>query len=147
MNAPRTGGFTLLETVVVLVVLGLMLAILAGAAPSRSTRLDLANAADAVAGALWQARARAIAEDRPIIVTVPVGGSVLVIDGVARRLPDKVTLSLAGTLNGAPTGTAAIRFAADGSASAGTVRIVAGAQAMLVVVDWLTGRIAVTDAR
>ena len=71
---PRFGaaGFTLLETVVVVVVLGLMLTILAGFVPRRPARLELANAADTVAATLRLARARAIAFGRP--VTVRAGG-------------------------------------------------------------------------
>jgi len=134
---PAGAGFTLLETIVVVVVLGLMLAILAGFTPHRSSRLDVANAADAVAGSLRLARARAIAEARPVMVQL--AGGALVVDGVARPLPGPVVVGMAGP--------PAIRFAPYGSASGGAIRVAAGARAALVGVDWLTGRVTVTDVR
>ncbi len=136
------GGFTLLETVVVVVVLGLMLTILAGFTPRRSPRLELANTADTVAATLRLARARAIASGRPVMVqavTVRAGGSALVVDGVARKLAGPVTLAMAGPV--------VIRFAPDGSASGGAVRVAGESQAMQVTVAWLTGRVAIADAR
>ncbi len=136
---PRFGaaGFTLLETVVVVVVLGLMLTILAGFVPRRPARLELANAADTVAATLRLARARAIAFGRPVVVQA--GPGVLVVDGVARPLTGAPVLAMAGP--------PAIRFAPDGSASGGAVRVTGAAQAMLVTVDWLTGRVAIGDVR
>lgn len=130
------GGFTLLETVVVVVVLGLMLTILAGFVPRRPARLELANAADTVAATLRLARARAIASGSP--VTVRAAGNVLLVDGVARPLAGPAVLAMAGP--------PAIRFAPDGSASGGAVRVAGQLQAMLVTVDWLTGRVAITAA-
>ena len=132
----RAGGFTLLETVVVVVVLGLMLAILAGFVPRRPARLELANAANTVAASLRLARARAIASGRP--VTVQAGGNVLLVEGVARPLTGSAVLAMAGP--------PAIRFAPDGSASGGAVRVAGPTQAMLVTVDWLTGRVAIISA-
>ena len=136
-----SAGFTLLETIVVVVVLGLMLAILAGFAPHRSSRLDLANAADAAAGTFRLARLRAIAEARPVVAQLagPMNGRVLTVDGVARPLPAPVALAMAGP--------PAIRFSPDGSTSGGALRLEAGGRAMLVAVDWLTGRVVVGDAR
>ncbi len=131
------GGFTLLETVVVVVVLGLMLTILAGFAPRRPARLELANTADMVAATLRLARARAIAAGRP--VAVQAGGGALVVDGVVRPLSGAAAVAMAGP--------PVIRFAPDGSASGGAVRVTGTTQAMLVTVDWLTGRVAISTAR
>ncbi len=143
-SPPRfgAGGFTLLETVVVVVVLGLMLTILAGFAPRRPARLELVNAADTVAATLRLARARAIATGQPVMVQAmagPAGASALVVDGVARPLAGPATLAMAGP--------PVLRFAPDGSASGGAVRVAGQTQAMLVTVAWLTGRVAITDDR
>jgi hypothetical protein len=40
----------------------------------------------------------------------------------------------------------AITFAPDGSSSGGRVVLVAGANAVAIVVDWLTGRVSVANA-
>ncbi|CAH2601847.1 Prepilin-type N-terminal cleavage/methylation domain-containing protein [Rhodovastum atsumiense] len=127
------GGFTLLETIVVVIVLGLVLAILAGFVPRRPARLELAHATDMVARTLRLARAQALATSRP--VTVQATGTALLVDGSPRTVPG----DLAVTIIGPP----AIRFAADGSASVGAVRVVGKARAMLVTVEWLTGRVGV----
>jgi general secretion pathway protein H len=132
------GGFTLLETVIVVVVLGLMLTILAGFVPRRPARLELANAADNVAATLRLARAQAIGFGRPVTVQVAAGGDVLLVNGVARKLAGQAALAMT---------VPAIRFAADGSAAGGAVRVAGPAQAMLVTVDWLTGRVAVMETR
>jgi general secretion pathway protein H len=145
---PGAGGFTLLETIVVVVVLGLMLTILAGFVPRRPERLELANAADSIAATLRLARARSIATARPVIVqavTGQAGGagqggvSALLVDGVARPLAGRPAIAMAGP--------PAIRFAPDGSASGGAVRVVGQTRTMLVTVEWLTGRVAITEAR
>ena len=136
-NRRPPGGFTLLETIVVVVVLGLMLGILAGFVPRRPARLELANAADTVAATLRLARARAIASGRPVLVQA--GGHVLLVDGVARPLSGPAELAMAGP--------PVLRFAPDGSASGGAVRVAGQNRALLVTVEWLTGRVAIADAR
>lgn len=151
-NRRAAGGFTLLETVIVVIVLGLMLTILAGFVPHRPDRLELANAANMVAGTLRLARARAIASGRPVMVqlvggqlvagqaaTAPGGGPVTAVDSVPRTLPGAVTLAMAGP--------PVLRFTPDGSASGGAVRVAGPVQAMLVTVEWLTGRVSIADAK
>ena len=73
---PRFGaaGFTLMEILVVVVLLGLVLAIVVGAMPRRGGGVDLAGAAGDLAGALRLARARAIAFGRPVVAPTPGGG-------------------------------------------------------------------------
>src|SRR5580704_17501457 len=75
----RRAGFTLIEMVVVLTILGLALAIVAGFIPRRSTTLELATASEQVASILRLARARATTESRPVqVVTAPDGHRVMV---------------------------------------------------------------------
>ena len=42
---------------------------------------------------------------------------------------------------------AAIRFAPDGSASGGRIRLAEGEHRILFGVDWLTGRVSVSDGK
>jgi general secretion pathway protein H len=132
-------GFTLLEMLVVLAILGAVLAVTVGAMPRRGGTLDLTNAADGVAGTLRLGRARAIASGRPVVFTPSQGGRGYALDGQQHVLPPAVTLAM--------TGPAAISFNPDGGASGGAVRVASAVRAMLVRVDWLTGRVLITEAR
>jgi prepilin-type N-terminal cleavage/methylation domain-containing protein len=133
-------GFTLIETIVVVVILGLMLSIATGFLPRRHERLELAMAASRVAGTLRLARAHAIAGDRPVLVRLDGARHALLVDGNAQALPGGLALALE-----APGGT--IRFATDGSASGGTIRLNGATLRTVVGVDWLTGRVVVSDVR
>lgn len=141
MTSPNKNrrGFTLIETLVVLVILGLALSIVAGFIPKGHGTLDLATNADGLANTLRLARSRAIARQQPIVFAAVPGGHGYVLDGVARPLPSTLILSMVGT--------PAIRFAPDGSSSGGTVVLAAGNMTRTLRVDWLTGRVSVGDTR
>jgi prepilin-type N-terminal cleavage/methylation domain-containing protein len=74
MNRRDTAGFTLLEMIVVLVVLGLTPGLVMTHGPVHSRRLELDATARQVAGALRLARSRAIAEERGVAVAFGTGG-------------------------------------------------------------------------
>src|ERR1700736_5929243 len=59
-------GFTMIEMIVVLVVLGLMLGLVIGRGPMRSPALDARIAAPGLTQGLRLARSRAITLDRPV---------------------------------------------------------------------------------
>jgi len=132
-------GFTLLEMIVVLVILGLALSITAGFIPRRNTGLELTVASENLAGTLRLARSRAIAENGPVIVAVAPDTHRVVVNGVARIVAPAIVLSM--------TGPGTIRFAPDGSASGGGIRLQGAGSARLVRVDWFTGRVSIADAR
>lgn len=131
------GGFTLIETVIAVAVLGLCLSVVAGFVPRRHAALDLNNAADSVAETLRDARARAIATQRDVTFAAIDGGRAYAVDGGRRVLPAGVTLIAA----------APVRFAPDGGASGGTLRLDAAGRARLLRIDWLTGQVSTADAR
>ena len=138
--SPRSGrGFTLIEILVVLVLLGLALGIVVGAMPRRGGGVDLAGAAGDLAGALRLARARAIAFGRPVQVAPTADGGGYAVDGQIRRLPPAIALALDGR--------AAIGFGPDGNATGGTLRLAGDGRVVLLRVDWLTGRVAIAEAR
>jgi general secretion pathway protein H len=143
MISPNKGGlggrsgFTLIETLVVLVILGVALSIVAGFVPRQHSTLDLATSADGLANTLRLARSRAIARQQPIVFAAVAGGHGYVLDGAVRALPAEVVMSMGGT--------SAIRFAPDGSSSGGTVVLAAGSLTRIVRVDWLTGRVGIEE--
>lgn len=149
----RDRGFTLIEVLVVVAVLGLALALLAARGPQRSAALDLRGAAEQVAGSLRLARARAIASNRMVGVTFDAAARSVRLDGTAPGvLPPGVGLSVTATFSDAGVGEApgtpvrAIRFAPDGSSTGGRVLLDGRGRRVQVGVDWLTGRVSVADA-
>lgn len=133
-TAPPPRGFTLIEMLVVLVILGLALGLILTHGPLHSRRLDLDAAARSVAGSLRVARAQAIAQNR--VVSVAVGPDAAWPAGIAApRLPAGVAIA------GGP-----IAFAPDGSSSGGIVTLAAGDRRIAVEVNWLTGRVSVGQA-
>jgi general secretion pathway protein H len=119
-------GFTLLEMIVTIAVMGLILAVLAGFTKPRSHRLEMESAARGVAQAMRLARGQAIADGIPVAAAMP-------------RFPPWLTVMLE-----APPG--GIVFAPDGTSSGGHVLLAGATERMEVTADWLTGRVE-TDAQ
>jgi general secretion pathway protein H len=145
----RQAGFTLIETIVVLVVLGLMVGLVLARGPVRSRSLELRAAADQLAQTLRGARAQAIRLDRPVSFVLDLARhSYSIGGGRAETLPLHMGLSMitvAGETMGSHIG--GIVFEPDGSASGGRIEIADGQRRLQVGVDWLTGRVSVADAK
>jgi general secretion pathway protein H len=143
-------GFTLIELIVVLVIMGLLLVVMLTHGPMRSPTLQIRAAAAEVAQGLRAARARAIALNRPVSFLLDPTGHVYRVDNTAPRfLPSELQLAMltiAGNASRA-RGVGAISFAPDGSSSGGRIELAGDGLRMLVGVDWLTGRVSVSDAR
>lgn len=142
-------GFTLIEMMVVLAVLGLMLALLAEGGPPVSRALVAKQAASELATALREARSRAIAENRSVDLTFDLPARTYRVDDLpARRLPAEFRISLlTATEEVRSTHSAGIRFDPDGSSTGGRIELLDNKRAMRISVDWLTGRVSVGDAR
>ncbi len=123
-------GFTLLEMIVVLVVLGLALGLVMTHGPARSQRLELDATARRVIGALRLARSRAIADERTVVVAFGTGGY---------RLDGGVPVPWSADVS--PAGDRAIMFTPDGGSSGGLVVLRGGDRRIAIGVDWLTGRV------
>lgn len=132
----RQAGFTLLEMLVVLVLLGLATAMVAPRLSAGGAALD----ADArtLAAALEDARWTALRTGRP--VTLRLDLDVPGWDG--GRLPGTAALRVVGDAALMPGGAAQVLFLPDGSASGADIRLTGrrgGERAIRV--DWLTGRV------
>jgi general secretion pathway protein H len=141
----RTAGFTLLEMLVVLAVLGLSLAIVVSRGPSRSATVELQSVAGRLAQGLRLARGEAIRGNRPIRLVIDTAThSWRIGAGPPQALPRQLALSVVAVAREAATpGEAAIGFQPDGSSSGGRIELRDGASTLLLGVDWLTGRVAV----
>ena len=143
-------GFTLIELIVVLVIMGLMLALILTHGPMRSPTLQIRAAAAEVAQELRAARARAIALNRPVSFLLdPIGHEYRVDNAAPQFLPSELQLAML-TVAGKSSqtrGIGAISFAPDGSSSGGRIELARDGLRLLVGVDWLTGRVSVADAR
>jgi general secretion pathway protein H len=132
VNRRRTGGFTLIEMIVVLVVLGLALTLVLTHGPMHSQRLDLDAAARQVSGALRLARSRAIAQDRAVAVAFGARGY-----QIDRDAP------VIWSADVSPNGDRVISFSPDGGSSGGRIVLRGGEREVAIGVDWLTGRVLV----
>ncbi len=132
----RDAGFTLLEMIVVLAILGLSLVLIMARGPMHSARLDAEATARELAGSLRLARGQAIAQDRR--VSVMLEANRYHVDGLATHMiPIDVALS----------GNAMIGFAPDGSSSGGAVVVQGPTSRIDITVDWLTGQIRLARVR
>ncbi len=144
----RTDGFTLIEILVVLAILGVALGLIIGRGPMRSRGLESRAAASALAQTLRAARAAAIAGDRSVSVAIdPANHRFAMDDGPLRTLAADLPVAVSSTALRGPGPVRLIRFASDGSASGGQILLGAGRTRLGISVEWLTGRVSVADAR
>ena len=111
-------GFTLMEMMVVIAIMGLILVMVTSFGPPRSHRLEARAAAEQVAQAMRAARGQAVAQGEDVTLVVP-------------SLPKFLTVTVQ------PPG--GIVFAPDGSASGGRVLLDGDGRETVISADWLTG--------
>lgn len=128
------GGFTLIEMIVVLIILGLALSIVAGFLPRRNATLELAAATARITGALRVARSHAMVEGHAVQFAATAGGHGFSLDKAQYNLGAAVTLVLAQPR---------ILFEPDGSTSGGSLRVQVDGKQRVIQIDWLTGRVVV----
>jgi general secretion pathway protein H len=141
-------GFTLVEMIVVVAIMGLVLAMVAARGPLGLHTLTARSAANELASGFRQARARAVADNRPVAVSIDLAGHQWRVGtDKPTQLPrdlDIAVLTVAGQSVGGTA--AAIRFLPDGSSTGGRVELKDGRRRMRIGVDWLNGRVSVGDA-
>jgi general secretion pathway protein H len=146
-GAHRQAGFTLLEMIIVVAVIGLALGLALTRGPVRSPKVEMQAAVNTVTQGLRLARSRAIATNRPVrfAVVAPLH---------AFRTDADTPVTLAPSINIAMLQAAeevgklpVIRFDGDGSATGGRIEVAGGQWATQIDVDWLTGRITVAQVR
>ena len=145
----RQAGFTLIELIVVMVVLGLLAAVVVAKGPMRSRTLTQRAAVQALAGGLREARARAVSTNRPVEFEVDIEHKAFrIANGTVTRLPPEFAMSMISAAGQRMSDTeAAIRFDPDGSSTGGRIELATEARRFRVGVDWLSGKVSISDAK
>jgi general secretion pathway protein H len=136
MTSRRDTGFTLIELMVVLAIVGMAVAIAAPLLVRHVTGASLNAAAAEIRAALRGARSTAIAEDRAVVFRGDPGGGYW-LDRNHFTLP---VLRSAQPPRVAIAGGAAISFYPSGGSSGGRILVVSGDAERQIAVDVLTGR-------
>ena len=143
----RAAGFTLIEILITLTILGLAAVLIVGYRPPWSTSLGLRGTAAELAAGLRFARSEAILRNQPVAFELDLPGHRYRVGaGPVRGLPARLRLALltvTGEQRDATTGD--IRFNPDGSSTGGRITIADGPHTIAVGVDWITGRVSIGD--
>lgn len=160
-SRPGAAGFTLVELLVVLLIMGLMASIAAPYFGRLAPRLEAKATARQVVSLLRSARGVAIRDNREVAVVVNLDDRTLTVDsggssgggsGRGMTVADGLGLQLlTGTAELIDDGSARIRFYPDGTSTGGRVTISDpgsdpesdSGRDFDVRIDWLTGRVAV----
>jgi general secretion pathway protein H len=135
-------GFTLIELIVVIAIMGLMMVLVSVGSRPVSPATHARAAAQAIASSLRRARAEALTENRSIDFTIDISqrryhwGS-----APEGMLPSDLTLALMTSRDELVSGSVGkVRFDPDGSSSGGRVSVNGGGKIWRVGIDWLSGR-------
>jgi general secretion pathway protein H len=142
-------GFTLLELLVVLAIIGIVLALVPGFMLRGQPGLGVDFTARGIADALRQARSHAMMQNRDQLFALDVEQHLFRIGG--QRAPVQMDKNIQVTFQTARSETIGetvgqIRFFPDGSATGGRIGLTLDGQQVEVVVDWLTGLVSVHHA-
>lgn len=142
-EADEEAGFTLIEMIVVVGLLALCLAVALPWSKRAAEAGSIDRASVEISAYLRSARTRAIAENEEVIVRFDVGKRRILLAGMpAVELSSATQIELIAARRELVGREAAVRFYPDGSSTGGTIRLSDGRRAILIEVNWLTGRIA-----
>jgi general secretion pathway protein H len=146
---PAERGFTLIELIVVVLIIGLVLVLVPGNLWRPQAGLEVKVAARALADGLRRTRSDALASNRERVFTVDVAerrfrpGQDRPLESLNRTLALGLDTARSELLDAA---SGQIRFFPDGSSTGGRIRLTMQGQHAAVEVDWLTGQVAIADA-
>jgi len=144
----RQRGFSLLEVLVVIVIIGLSYALLPKMFYSGVSGAELRSNVRAVATGLRLARDAAINTRREAVLTLDLDQRSFTVQNDTRvhKLNEALDVKLYTSQADLITEkVGAIRFYPDGSSNGGRVTLAAGERAFEVDVDWLTGHVTIND--
>ena len=144
----RQRGFSLLEMIVVITIIGLAYTLLPKMVFSGVSGAELRSNARAVATGLRIARDAAINTKRETVLSLDMENRMFTLpnDPKLHKLNDQLDVKLytaAADVVSDKVGT--IRFFPDGSSNGGRVTVAAGERGFEIDVDWLTGHVTISD--
>ena len=146
--SPSQNGYSLLELIVVIVIMGLAYTLLPKMVFSGVSGAELRSNVRAVATGLRLTRDAAINTRREAVLTLDLEAREFTVqnDAKVHKLHDKLDVKLYTSQADLITEKiGAIRFYPDGSSNGGRVTVSAGGRGFEVDVDWLTGRVTIKD--
>lgn len=137
--AVATGGFTLIEMLVVMGLLSLIFAVVIAGRP-KAAQLRLRTEVGTVMAELAGARVQAMATNRETVVWINTETRQITVGNSIRELPSGMTvaMTIADTERSRQSG--GLRFYPDGQSSGGEVLLALDGRASRIAVNWLTGQ-------
>jgi general secretion pathway protein H len=146
--ALTASGFTLIEMLVVLTLIGLLVAVVIPIFGNGVSTTELKSDARAVAAGLRQARGQAIAQRGEAFLVLDLGAHSFSVppDSRVHKLAQQLELKLFTAQSDLVNdNVGAIRFFADGGSNGGRITLASGERKFDVDIDWLTGRVAILE--
>jgi general secretion pathway protein H len=133
-----SAGFTLVELLVVMGIIGLILATVLSARP-KTAATRVAVAARAVATTLQLARAQAMASNAETLVRIDMQKRQFGVAGSMHALPRGMTVAMTVAETERVEDSGGLRFYPDGQSSGGEIVLMLDGRAYRIAVNWLTG--------
>ena len=148
-HGPAAAGFTLLEMIVVLAIIGLTTLLIGFGRTPLSPSTEARAAAQAISGALRSARSEALMTDRSVWFVLDTAALRYTWgQGPAEQLSRDLRLGmLASHDQQIADSVGRIRFDPDGGSSGGRILIAGGNLLWVVGVDWISGRVSIVQKK
>ena len=147
-TSARPNGFTLVELLVVLIVIGLIIALAPIALYRTMPSLELRTTTRELAAALRNTRSAAIRDNREMALTLDVEAGWYRLDGREgeQEIDPEIELKLlTATIEAENENVGRIRFFPDGTSTGGQITLARGGDTYYILVDWLSGRVEIAD--
>lgn len=143
----RNRGFTLIEVLVVVMVIGLAMAVVAGTMGTGMAGQQMRSASRDMVAALRHTRGQAIVKREAQVLSIDVEGRSYTAAGRATAtLPKGLDLDVETARSEVSAdGIASIRFFPDGSSTGGSIELSRGTAVWRIEVNWLTGEVVLRE--